>query len=55
MDKQHTTRTPARKPPLWRGEYDRIYRLMAAPKLRAPAATPRTAADASFGRAFREQ
>lgn len=32
---QHTTDAPAPKP-LWRGEYDRIYRLMAA-KLRAAA------------------
>ena len=36
MDQQHTTGTPAPKPPLWRGEYDRIYRLMAA-RLRAAA------------------
>ena len=32
---RHTTNAPAPKP-LWRGEYDRIYRLMAA-KLRAAA------------------
>jgi hypothetical protein len=32
---QHTADAPAPKP-LWRGEYDRIYRLMAA-KLRAAA------------------
>lgn len=42
MDQQHTTGTPAPKPPLWWGEYDRIYRLMAA-RLRTAAAVPRPA------------
>ena len=45
MDQQHTAGTPAPKPPLWRGEYDRIYRQMAA-RLRTAAALPRPTSEA---------
>ena len=44
---QHSTGdTPAPKP-LWRGEYDRIYRLMAAGLRAAAAAAPRRPAEAA--------
>jgi hypothetical protein len=46
MDQKHTAGTPAPKP-LWRGEYDRIYRLMAATKLRPAAAASRAATGAA--------
>lgn len=45
MHQQQQPTTPA-PPPLWRGEYDRIYRLMAAAKLRAAAAAERRPATA---------
>jgi hypothetical protein len=37
MQPQQQPPTIPAPPPLWRGEYDRIYRLMAAAKLRAAA------------------
>ena len=47
MHQQQQPTTPA-PPPLWRGEYDRIYRLMAA-KLRAAERGPVPEAAASPG------
>lgn len=47
MRPQQQPTAPA-PPPLWRGEYDRIYRLMTAAKLRAAAERrPAAAADAA--------